>query len=59
VQALYRDWGLEMDLVVASDSSAARGTASRRGLGKLRQRTENCSGRNEAKRSRFVYKAGE
>ena len=36
VQALYRDWGLEMDLVVASDSSAARGTASRRGLGKLR-----------------------
>ena len=36
VQALYRDWGLQMDLVVASDSSAARGTASRRGLGKLR-----------------------
>ena len=36
VQALYRDWGLEMDLVVASDSSAARGTASRSGLGKWR-----------------------
>ena len=36
VQALYNDWGLTMDLVVASDSSAARGTASRRGLGKLR-----------------------
>ena len=36
VQALYIDRGLEMDLVVASDSSAARGTASRRGLGKLR-----------------------
>ena len=36
VQALYNDWGLKMDLVVASDSSAARGTASRRGLGKLR-----------------------
>ena len=36
VQALFRDWGFEVDLVVASDFSAARGTASRRGLGKLR-----------------------
>ena len=53
VQALYRDWGLEMDLVVASDSSAARGTASRRGLGKLRhvQIQDTCGYKNELRRT--------
>ena len=36
VKALKQDWGDECELVIHSDSSAARGTASRRGLGKLR-----------------------
>ena len=35
-QALMADWNEKYDLVLYSDSSAARGTASRRGLGKLR-----------------------
>ena len=36
IQALMEDWGVKYDLQVYSDSSAARGTASRRGRGKLR-----------------------
>ena len=36
VQALLEDWCEKYDLAVYSDSAAARGTASRRGLGKLR-----------------------
>ena len=36
IQALFTDWGLEMGLTVLSDSSAARGHVSRRGLGKMR-----------------------
>ena len=36
IQALMADWNEKYDLVLYSDSSAARGTASRRGLGKLR-----------------------
>ena len=36
VRELLEDWGEKYDLAVYSDSSAARGTASRRGLGKLR-----------------------
>ena len=35
-EALKQDWGDECELVIHSDSSAARGTASGRGLGKLR-----------------------
>ena len=34
--ALLEQWDLKVDAVVSSDSSAARGTCSRRGLGKLR-----------------------
>jgi hypothetical protein len=33
IQALMEDWGVKYDLQVYSDSSAARGTARRRGLG--------------------------
>ena len=36
VRALLEDWGVKYDVTVYSDSSAARGTASRSGLGKLR-----------------------
>ena len=36
IQALMAYWNEKYDLVLYSDSSAARGTASRRGLGKLR-----------------------
>ena len=36
VRALLEDWGEKYDLAVYSGSSAARGTASRRGLGQLR-----------------------
>ena len=36
IKALMQDWGAERALEIYSDSSAARGTASRRGLGKLR-----------------------
>ncbi|CAE7245381.1 unnamed protein product [Symbiodinium sp. CCMP2592] len=34
--ALLEQWDLKVEAVVSSDSSAARGTCSRRGLGKLR-----------------------
>ena len=34
--ALLRDWDIKVQLRVSSDSSAAKGTASRLGLGKLR-----------------------
>ena len=36
LKSLMADWGQKNDLIVLSDSSAARGTAARRGLGKLR-----------------------
>ena len=36
LKSLMADWGQKYDLIVLSDSSAARGTAARRGLGKLR-----------------------
>ena len=36
LKSLTADWGQIYDLIVLSDSSAARGTAARRGLGKLR-----------------------
>jgi len=36
LKSLTADWGQKYDLIVLSDSSAARGTAARRGLGKLR-----------------------
>ena len=36
LKALLADWGIEISITVLSDSSAARGAASRRGLGKLR-----------------------
>lgn len=36
LQALMKDWGLEAQIVIESDSSAARSFASRRGLGRLR-----------------------
>ena len=36
VRALLEDWGEKYDLAVYNASSAARGIASRRGLGKLR-----------------------
>ena len=36
LKALLADWGIEVSITVLSDSSAARGAASRRGLGKLR-----------------------
>ena len=36
LKPLMADWGRKYDLIVLSDSSAARGTAARRGLGKLR-----------------------
>ena len=35
-QAMFADWGLKVDVRVLSDSSAARGICSRRGLGKTR-----------------------
>lgn len=35
-KALFEDWGLHIELEILSDSSAARGFASRIGLGKLR-----------------------
>ena len=35
-QSLLADWGLTLPLEVSSDSSAARGHVSRRGLGKMR-----------------------
>ena len=37
LKSLMEDWGEKYDLIVLSDSSAARGTAARRGLGKLRR----------------------
>lgn len=36
IRALMEDWGDKPQLEIFSDSSAARGTANRRGLGKLR-----------------------
>ena len=36
LRSLLADWGIECKLVIASDSAAAIGTTSRRGLGKLR-----------------------
>ena len=36
LKSLMADWGQKYDLIVLSNSSAARGTAARRGLGKLR-----------------------
>ena len=36
LQALLADWGYKVNVAVLTDSSAARGTCSRRGLGKLR-----------------------
>ena len=33
---MFADWGLKVDVRVLSDSSAARGICSRRGLGKTR-----------------------
>ena len=36
LQSLLGDWGISLPLVVMSDSSAARGHVSRRGLGKMR-----------------------
>ena len=36
LQALLADWGLQVGVVVSSDSSAARSIASRKGLGKTR-----------------------
>ena len=33
---MLRDWGVEADVEVLSDSSAARAFASRRGLGRMR-----------------------
>ena len=36
LKSLMADWGQKYDLIVLTDSSAARGTAARRGLGKLR-----------------------
>ena len=35
-QSLLRDWGVNLELEVASDSSAARGCAERHGLGQMR-----------------------
>jgi len=35
-QSLLEDWGIVIPLLVVSDSSAARGHVSRRGLGKMR-----------------------
>ena len=35
-QALLHDWGIKVDLRILSDSSAARGTCSRQGLGQTR-----------------------
>ena len=35
-KALLADWGIKVSITALSDSSAARGTASRSGLGKLR-----------------------
>ena len=37
VQSLLRDWGVDADVEVLSDSSAARAFASRRGLGHMRR----------------------
>jgi len=36
MQSMMLDWGVDLPLVVASDSSAARGHVTRRGLGKMR-----------------------
>ena len=36
LRSLFEDWGLELDVELASDSSAARGHVQRRGLGKAR-----------------------
>ena len=36
LQSLLADWGLEMEVIVLSDSSAARGFSQRVGLGKMR-----------------------
>ena len=36
LRSLFLDWNVDVPLVVASDSSAARGLVSRRGLGKAR-----------------------
>ena len=36
LRSLMQDWGQHYDLEIYSDSSAARGTSARRGLGKLR-----------------------
>ena len=36
IRELFREWGVELDCMVLSDSSAARGMCSRRGLGKTR-----------------------
>ena len=36
VQALLSEWDYSMSIAVSSDSSAAGGTCSRRGLGKLK-----------------------
>ena len=36
MQAILKDWGLELGVTILTDSSAALGTANRRGLGKLR-----------------------
>ncbi|CAK9017766.1 Retrovirus-related Pol polyprotein from transposon TNT 1-94 [Durusdinium trenchii] len=36
IREMFREWGVELDCMVLSDSSAARGMCSRRGLGKTR-----------------------
>ena len=36
MRAMFEEWGISLDIKVLSDSSAARGTVSRRGLGKTR-----------------------
>eukprot|EP00973_Karenia_brevis_P073113 10155487-Karenia_brevis.AAC.1 len=36
LQGLRADWGIETQLILRTDSNSAIGTASRRGLGKMR-----------------------
>jgi hypothetical protein len=36
IQAIARDMGIDLNIFVDTDSSAAKGIASRRGLGKMR-----------------------
>ena len=36
LQSLLADWGIPVKLILRTDSNSAIGTASRRGLGKLR-----------------------